>query len=99
MPFAFTTIHHGELDKLGLASELERFANDQWIGNHYTEEHALTLVKERFKRHVRQELELIELQILDRESLTSETWRLRFNGPRLGIPNSFGQFLVSTIVW
>jgi hypothetical protein len=65
MPFAFTTIHHGELDKLGLASELERFANDQWIGNHYTVEQALTLVKERFRKMVEQELELIELQMLD----------------------------------
>jgi hypothetical protein len=68
MPFAFTTIHHGELDKLGLASELERFANDQWIGNHYTVEQALTLVKERFRKLVEQELELIELQMLDGET-------------------------------
>ena len=65
MPFAFTTIHHGEIDKLGLASELERFANDQWIGNHYTEEQALTLAKERFRKLVDQELELIELHMLD----------------------------------
>jgi hypothetical protein len=68
MPFAFTTIHHGELDKLGLASELERFANDQWIGNHYTEEQALTLVKERFRKLVEQELELIELKIMHGEA-------------------------------
>jgi hypothetical protein len=68
MPFAFTTIHHGDLDKLGLASELERFANDQWIGNHYTAEQALTLVKERFRKLIEQELELIELQMLDGEA-------------------------------
>jgi hypothetical protein len=68
MPFAFTTIHHGELDKLGLASELERFANDQWIGNHYTVEQALTLVRERFRMLVEQELELIELQMMDGEA-------------------------------
>jgi hypothetical protein len=64
----FTTIHHGEVDKLGLASELERFANDQWIGSHYTEEQAISLVMDRFKKLVQQELELVELQLLDRES-------------------------------
>jgi len=55
-------MHHGELDKFGLASELERFANDQWVGEHYSLEQASSLVKERFKKMIEQELELIELR-------------------------------------
>ena len=58
----FTTIHHGEVDKLGLASELERFANDQWIGAHYTNENAIATVMDRFRRMIDQELKLIELR-------------------------------------
>ena len=58
----FQTIHHGETDKLGLASELERFANDQWIGAHYTNENAIATVMDRFRRMIDQELKLIELR-------------------------------------
>lgn len=58
----FTTIHHGEVDKLGLASELERFANDQWIGAHYSNENAIATVMDRFRRMIEQELKLIELR-------------------------------------
>lgn len=58
----FTTIHHGEVDKLGLASELERFANDQWIGAHYSNDDAIATVMDRFRRMIEQEPELIELR-------------------------------------
>ena len=57
-----TTIHHGEVDKFGLASELERFANDQWIGAHYSNEDAIATVMDRFRRMIEQELQLIELK-------------------------------------
>jgi predicted DNA-binding transcriptional regulator len=63
MAFWFQTIHHGEQDRLGLASELERFANDQWIGAHYSDDDAANLVMERFRKHLQQELELIELRV------------------------------------
>ncbi len=58
----FHTTHHGETDKLGLASELERFANDQWIGDHYSNEDATATVMDRFRRMIEQELQLIELR-------------------------------------
>ncbi|HUP79198.1 MAG TPA: hypothetical protein VM260_11650 [Pirellula sp.] len=58
----FTTIHHGEVETLGLASELERFANDQWIGAHYSSEDAISTVMDRFRRMIEQELQLIELR-------------------------------------
>ena len=63
MGFTFTTTHNGETDKLGLASELERFANCQWIGDHYTLEQASSLVMDRFKKMIEQQLELIELHV------------------------------------
>jgi hypothetical protein len=64
LPFAFTTIHHGEVDKLGLASELERFANDQWIGDRYSEEQAISLLMDRFEKLVQLEHELIDFKTL-----------------------------------
>lgn len=62
MGFRFTTTHNGETDTLGLASELERFANCQWVGDHYTLEQATALVMDRFKRMIEQQLQLIDLQ-------------------------------------
>ncbi len=62
MGFFFQTIHHGEIDKLGLASELERFANDQWVGVHYSNEDAVANVFDRFRKLIDQELQLIELR-------------------------------------
>ena len=64
MSLEFTTIHHGDVDKLGLASELERFANDQWIGNHYSEEQEISLLMDRFEKLVQLEHELIEPKTL-----------------------------------
>ncbi|MCC6509771.1 MAG: hypothetical protein IT423_11725 [Pirellulaceae bacterium] len=56
----FTAHHHGT-DKHGLAALLEAFANDQWIGEHYTEEQAVEAVMDRFKRLLEAELEMVEV--------------------------------------
>ena len=62
MSLWFQTIHHGEVVKLGLASELDRFANDHWIGDHYSNDDAVATVIDRFRRMIEQELKLIELR-------------------------------------
>ena len=64
MERAYTTVHHGHGDKLGLAMELERFANDQWVGEHYSEQQAVDAIKDRFRRLIEQELTLIEFRLL-----------------------------------
>ncbi len=53
----FQAIHHGT-DKLGLARLLEEFANDQWIGEHYSEEQAFEAVMDRFKRPMEAKMQL-----------------------------------------
>ncbi len=60
----FTAHHHG-IDKLGLARLLEEFANDQWIGEHYSEEQACDLLLDRFKKLVEVELEMVEVRVVD----------------------------------
>ena len=60
MARTFRAVHHGD-DKLGLAPLLEAFANDQWIGEHYTDEQAVKAIVDRFGRLVAQEMELVEL--------------------------------------
>ncbi len=62
MGFIFQTIHHGEVDKAGLCSELERFANDQRIGGLYLKEDAELLVMDWIPRMIEQELRPIELK-------------------------------------
>ncbi len=62
MPF---TAHHHGIDKLGLAALLETFANDQWIGEHYSEEQAVEAVMDRFRRLVVAELEMVEVRVGD----------------------------------
>lgn len=44
-----------------LASMLERYANDQWIGEHFTEEQAKEAMLDMFKRQLAADLEKIEL--------------------------------------
>ena len=56
----FTVHHHGQ-DKLGLMALLQRYADEQWVGKHYSEEQAAEAVMDRFQRAVRAELEMIEL--------------------------------------
>jgi hypothetical protein len=48
---------------LGLAPILERFANMQWLADHYTPEQAAAFVLDRFKRRIAAELEMIELSV------------------------------------
>ncbi len=59
----FTAHHHGT-DKLGLAALQEAFANDQWIGEHYSEEQACELLLDRFKKLVVAELEMVEVRVV-----------------------------------
>jgi hypothetical protein len=49
-------------NRLGLRELLERWANEQWIADHMTPEQAAESVLDTFKRSVRQELELLELE-------------------------------------
>ncbi len=44
-----------------LASMLEQYANDQWIGEHYTAEQACELLLNRFKRQIVLDIELLSL--------------------------------------
>ncbi len=41
-------------DKLGLRAVLERYANDQWLPVHYTEEQRVGIVVDQFKPRVEQ---------------------------------------------
>jgi hypothetical protein len=59
--FEFTAVHHGESDKLGLCKLFEEFAADQWIGSHYSEDQASSLMFERFKLTLASQLELLEV--------------------------------------
>jgi hypothetical protein len=49
-------------NRLGLRELLERYANEQWVADHYTLEEAAEITLDCFKREVRQELELLELR-------------------------------------
>lgn len=40
-------------------------ANDQWIGEHYTEEQAVEAIRDRFKRLIESELALVELKLTE----------------------------------
>ncbi len=50
-------------DKLGLRAVLERYANDQWLTDHYTEQQRAEIVFDQFKRQVKQELKLLVLEV------------------------------------
>ena len=49
-------------NRLGLRELLQRYADEQWVATHMTPEQAAESVLDCFKRAVRQELELLELQ-------------------------------------
>ncbi len=49
-------------NQLALRDLLQRYANDQWVADHMTPEQAAESVLDCFKRAVRQELELLELE-------------------------------------
>ena len=57
----FTATTEGQ-NRLGLRELLERWANEQWLADHMTPEQAAESVLDCFKRAVRQELELLELE-------------------------------------
>jgi hypothetical protein len=48
-------------DSLSLAALLEKFANEQWLADHYTPEQAAAFILDRFKRRIASDLEMIEL--------------------------------------
>ena len=56
----FTATTEGP-NRLGLCELLQRYANEQWVAHHMTDEQAAESVLDCFKRAVRQELELLDL--------------------------------------
>jgi len=58
-------------DSLGLAPLLERFANEQWLADHYTPEDAVAFILDRFKRRLTADLEMIELVAETKSSTTT----------------------------
>ena len=42
---------------------LERYANDQWLPDHYNERQRVGIVFDQFKRQVEQELKLLVLEV------------------------------------
>ncbi len=58
----FHAIHHGT----------KAFANDQWIGEHYSDEQACEAVMDRFKRLVEAELEMVELRCCSQQGPSSK---------------------------
>ena len=50
-------------DKLGLRAVLERYANDQWMAVHYTDEQRVEIVLDQIRRQVQQELKLLVLEV------------------------------------
>ncbi|MDM4019337.1 hypothetical protein [Roseiconus lacunae] len=61
MAFKFEVRHHGNHDKLGLATMLQAFADEEWVAEHMTAEQAAFSVIDRFSRIVKSELELVEV--------------------------------------
>ena len=61
----FTATTEGP-NRLGLHELLERYANEQWVAEHMTLDQAAESVLDCFKRAVRQELELLELECCDK---------------------------------
>ncbi len=49
-------------DKLGLRAVLERYANDQWMAVHYTDEQRVEVMLDQFKRQVQQELLVLKIE-------------------------------------
>jgi len=57
----FTAITEGQ-NRLGLREKLQRYANEQWVANHFTKEQAAAAVLSTFKAAVINELKLLELE-------------------------------------
>jgi hypothetical protein len=56
----FTATTEGP-NRLGLRELLQRYADEQWVANHMTDEQAAESVLDCFKRALGQELEMLEL--------------------------------------
>ena len=50
-------------DPLGLRERLEQFANEQWLPTHATQEEAVEIVLDQFKRTISHTLELLDLKV------------------------------------
>ena len=50
-------------NKLGLREILQRYVDDQWTADHYTDKQRCEILLEQFKRQVAAELELLELAV------------------------------------
>ncbi len=50
-----------------LASMLEAYANDQWIGVHYTPQQACELLLDRFKRQLKADLKRLALNYREKK--------------------------------
>ena len=57
----FTAKTEGQ-NRLGLRELLDRYANEQWVADHYTHEESAVIILDCFKRAVKQELERPELE-------------------------------------
>jgi len=57
----FTATTEGQ-NRLGLRELLQRYADEQWVANHFTKEQAAAAVLSTFKAAVINELKLLELK-------------------------------------
>ena len=57
----FVVSTEGE-NRLGMRELCQRFADDEWVADHLTDEEAAESVLDRFKRAVRAELELLTVE-------------------------------------
>jgi hypothetical protein len=60
----FTATTEGQ-NRLGLRELLQRYADEQWVADHMTDQQAAEAVLDCFKRAVAGELELLELKCAD----------------------------------
>ena len=49
-------------NKLGLRELLQRYVDDQWTADHYTDEQRAEILLDQFKRAILSELELLDLK-------------------------------------
>ena len=60
----FTVTTEGQ-NRLGLCELCEAWCNEQWVAAHMTPEQAAESLLDTFRRAVRQELELLEVQCIE----------------------------------
>ncbi len=68
----FTVTTEGT-DKLGLRQLCEQVVNDLWVPAHLTPEEACHFVQDHFRRSVLAELELLDVQIGDNASRSTDS--------------------------